>query len=250
MSFVDCNIMLTHKQSWRKSKVRKLSVSQIARRSELEYERSKNNNHLHSNGTSNDPFQKQSSTVLVKEVINKKCVRFSSTVFVLLIPNRQEISSYSGSLYWGDANYATFKKEAVDEIRAVLAAKKMTAKEAIQFLYQPVHPIYDDDFSVTAGKFNAESASISSPVVSTESRDIPSELANGTIRELDSDSDGLRDMCFITSTKTDLELNKEAEDEEIKDGKEHARPYRTPSGAGASKSTWAVQWRKATNPNT
>lgn len=237
--------MLTHKQNWRKSKVRKLSLSQIARRTELEYERSKNQSLIIVRDKSIIGESQQKKNVVVAiDAIKKKYVRFSSTVFVLLIPNRHEISSYSTNLYWSDENYATFKKEAVDEIRAVLAAKKITAKEAIQFLYQPVHPIYDDDFKSSVNKPNStETVSVSSAAPETTS--VIQSSTDST--QVGGDVDG--DMFFIMRTKTDLELNKEAEDEDSREDKEHARPHRTPSGAASNSTMWAVQWRKAAIPS-
>lgn len=66
-----------------------------------------------------------------------RILRFSSTVHVCLIPSRIDLKPNLIDLYWKSEDYIQFKLEAVYELRAALTLHKITAKEAINLLYQP-----------------------------------------------------------------------------------------------------------------
>jgi hypothetical protein len=66
-----------------------------------------------------------------------RILRFSSTVHVCLIPSRIDLKPNLIDLYWKSEDYIQFKQEAVYELRAALTLHKITAKEAIDLLYQP-----------------------------------------------------------------------------------------------------------------
>jgi len=141
--------MLTRKQCWRKAKNRSLSTSQLNRRAENEFENvAKITNNKKKNSFSDsdviystaEPTGAINNREEIKKSINSKCktLRFSSTLYVLLIPSRKEIAALSGNcLYWNDEDFIFFKKDAVEELRAYMSLKKITAKEAVKSLYQP-----------------------------------------------------------------------------------------------------------------
>eukprot|EP01041_Mallomonas_annulata_P009746 gene9746-20269_t len=256
--------MLTRKQCWRKTKTKVVSTSQLAHRAEREFERTHvGQNTKEINGFADIKYSAVCSShddICLLDIpqtrnVGKKCLRFSSTVYVLLIPSRQEISAYSSNLYWSDGNYSSFKKEAVDEIRAVIQSKKCTAKEAIQLLYQPQH---EDQGLTSKQSIEIEVGRKSIPGTSKEDEHIKEEQ----MVKLESNQEELSGevISFIGAVKTDVELNKEMfkaeEDEEKERDADRAPshqssqsqsilPHRTPSRAAApNPNMWAVQWRK------
>lgn len=68
---------------------------------------------------------------------NQRSLRFSSTVRVLLIPSRYEVTSRSNNIYWLSEDYSYFKREAVKEIKEAAKANCLAAKAAMNLLYQP-----------------------------------------------------------------------------------------------------------------
>ena len=140
---VENHRMLTRKQFWRKARGRLLSISRSTARLEKEVEEAqkqlKDAETVFKISTdfSDNQIEHEKGSQGVKKTGAKKSIRFSSKVYVLLIPTRQELSNYSNHLYWSDKDYPMFKKEAVDEIRSILMLRKCSAKEAILFLYQP-----------------------------------------------------------------------------------------------------------------
>lgn len=78
--------------------------------------------------------------------IKKRNVSFNSLVRVCLVPSRCEYSPITNELYWRHDDYASFKQEAVTELRAYWKEHPSSIKEAITALYQPtleeVHESY------------------------------------------------------------------------------------------------------------
>merc|ERR1711998_15420 len=74
---------------------------------------------------------------LSKSLRQSTGIKFSQQVHVCLIPTREDLSSVSQDVFWNAEDYQIFKREAVDELRTYLQLKGITAKEAIQALYQP-----------------------------------------------------------------------------------------------------------------
>lgn len=89
------------------------------------------NNLLSSMTASNSCSRKE------KNLISKisRTVKFANTVHICLILSREELRHLD--LYWKPAEYAGFKHDAVQELRAHLTSQGISAKEAIFQMYQP-----------------------------------------------------------------------------------------------------------------
>lgn len=129
--------MHTRKQLWRKAKVKFFASSVFSYGGKAQQEvQGKIRNDTDTDSSSKDKIDVASSnskTITVEEGIstlqeNKKSVQISNMLHVLLIQSRKEMAAYSDSLFWAEADYATFKKEAVNEIRAHISKKKMFSK--------------------------------------------------------------------------------------------------------------------------
>lgn len=68
---------------------------------------------------------------------DRRSLRFSSTVHVLLIPSRLELLSSFDNIYWLHEDYAFFKRDAVKEIREAARVYSIPPKAAMTLLYQP-----------------------------------------------------------------------------------------------------------------
>ena len=64
-------------------------------------------------------------------------MKFSTTVHICLVLSRTEMKPLMNDLFWKAEEYVRFKHDAVNELRAHLTARGITAKEAIFELYQP-----------------------------------------------------------------------------------------------------------------
>lgn len=87
---------------------------------------------LHSSMSQKDSFVDNENTRRSKTA---RPVKFSSTVHICLILSRDELRHLD--LYWKPSEYAGFKHDAVQELRAHLTSQGITAKEAIFQMYQP-----------------------------------------------------------------------------------------------------------------
>lgn len=174
-------------------------------------------------------------------------LRFSSKVHVCLIPTRQDLFSVAKEVFWATEDYQAFKREAVDELRAYLQLKGITAKEAIQALYQP----QPEEFSLLRSlNVNKPSDSVSngdgschnvleasdqpSPKKSSASSSPPSIAVgsgeyNSSKMEIDEGEDSKDEIKL--GFKTDLDMNKEL------------GAMKTPAHQGGNAGAWAVQWQ-------
>lgn len=64
-------------------------------------------------------------------------MKFSTTVHICLVLSRTEMKPLMNDLFWKAEEYVRFKHDAVNELRAHLTSRGITAKEAIFELYQP-----------------------------------------------------------------------------------------------------------------
>lgn len=64
-------------------------------------------------------------------------MKFSTTVHICLVLSRTEMKPLMNDLFWKAEEYVRFKHDAVNELRAHLISRGITAKEAIFELYQP-----------------------------------------------------------------------------------------------------------------
>ena len=189
-------------------------------------------------------------------------LRFSSKVHVCLIPTRQDLNSVAKDVFWHTDDYQTFKREAVDELRTYLQLKGITAKEAIQALYQPQPEEYSFlrslHVSTSEGAENGMTRSDSSPAVMemaspsspyqktaevneySDKMDTDNDNCNSSSAVNDSDEmntvdtscDASGDDDIKLGFKTDLDMNKEL------------GAIKTPARQGGSNTgAWAVQWQ-------
>jgi len=164
-------------------------------------------------------------------------LRFSSKIHVCLIPTRQDLQSVAMEIFWSSADYATFKREAVDELRAFLQARGITAKEAIKLLYQP-------DLEEVHGALRESKDLASQTILEVKEGDpmiIPDECPSKDSKSANDEKEQERTDIVVTQNdivigyKTDLEINKESGGSTLK----------TPAGkGGGGTQIWAVQWQK------
>lgn len=187
---------------------------------------------------------------------DERNLRFSSTVHVCLIPTREDLSTTSQEVFWNTEDYQMFKKEAVDELRAYLQLKGITAKEAIQALYQPqpeelsslrtLHVNSPDqregagdvdvDFDTrdvpSASGFKQRPNPPSEAVEVVRKSHSPTEEGGYSSTASDSSLDGSESGENIQlGFKTDLDMNKEL------------GAIKTPARNGGQSGAWAVQWQ-------
>jgi hypothetical protein len=71
------------------------------------------------------------------KIFDRRTLRFSSTVQVLLIQERSEMRSLGSSLFWNVQDYQAFKENAINEIRETAKNLRTSTKKAMNYLYQP-----------------------------------------------------------------------------------------------------------------
>jgi len=219
--------------------------------------------------TSSGPMKKLRSALSMGDLSkalrrneDSRNLRFSSKVHVCLIPTRQDLDSVAKDVFWHSDDYQTFKREAVDELRTYLQMKGITAKEAIQALYQPQPEEYSFlrslHVNTSDGTENGMIRSDSSPaVMEIATPSSPSTSQYQTTADLNECNDKM-DTDDVNSTlydsgvmytdesnedahvgddiklgfKTDLDMNKEL------------GAIKTPARQGGSNTgAWAVQWQ-------
>lgn len=188
---------------------------------------------------------------LSKSLRQSTGIKFSQQVHVCLIPTREDLSSVSQDVFWNAEDYQIFKREAVDELRAYLQLKGITAKEAIQALYQPqpeelkylrsldVNSSDECEKAIDDGSqmdpcFAPNSASVSGATSKrfVDLRQIHSDEGSTTVSEVSTESDGESSTESIQlGFKTDLDMNKEL------------GGIKTPARQGGQAGAWAVQWQ-------
>lgn len=93
---------------------------------------------------------------MANKPVDKRVLRFSSTVQVLLIQQRCELTSLS--LFWCSSDYQTFKQSAIKEIRDTAKQLNVTSKAAMKYLYQP--PSVDNTSPTSTPRLSAALSSI------------------------------------------------------------------------------------------
>lgn len=197
-----------------------------------------------SNGQPKTPIKKLRSALSMGDLSkalrrseDARNLRFSSKVHVCLIPTRQDLFSVAKDVFWHSDDYQTFKREAVDELRAYLQLKGITAKEAIQALYQPQPEEYSYLRNLSVNRENNE---IETSLPRTGSSPAIMENASAASTNATSDSNCMEaceggDSCgddIKLGFKTDLDMNKEL------------GTIKTPARqGGANSGAWAVQWQ-------
>ncbi len=212
----------------------------------------------------------------------RRHMRFSSTVYVCLVPTRDELSHIMDDLFFRPDDFAGFKHEAVLELREVLTRLGLTSKQAIQLMYQPQldaavkqgaglllhHPAAE--YEVEGPSLSDDEAPAPSPrgEPAREVASIPMEVEGPSLSDDEDEAEAyratvdnnLRAVAFITGIKTDVELNAQTAAGQSPDkfgksalGGATARvlPSHTPSGAiSEAHATWQVQWKgpAASNP--
>lgn len=182
-----------------------------------------------------------------------RTMRFSSTVHICLIPSRDELKQQRDELFWKPEDYATFKHDAVHELRVFLTANGITAKEAIFQLYQP----HDHEREQWMQEFDelelerererergdkdceTDRESSSTPNGEDETDRYCSEEDDEPLYGR-GDNEALNKFLNL---KTDIELNAESSI-----GSDHKRssrmlPTKTPNAGVSQGQVWAVQWK-------
>lgn len=126
--------MLTRRQQWRRASVRKPEpfvvgtppCSPVNSADDIEHMRGQR---------VGDTLRAPPSKLRVE----KKCVRFSKDVLVVLIPTRQELRACNLPLCWTLEEIASFQEEAIRDIRLFAELKGISLTDARRELYQP-HP--------------------------------------------------------------------------------------------------------------
>lgn len=207
-------------------------------------------------------------------------LRFSSTVHVLLIPSRLEMSSFD-NIYWLHEDYAHFKREAVKEIREAARVYSIPAKAAMTLLYQPepegsadvdeaegivyeeeqsAYDYYDCDYA-TNFEYSDQNITVDyqyhitnhpAPMARKDSNYLLEQAASPhasphsvTMMPGGTSPKTIRDIKFITNVKTDVELNADA----ISNSSNSNAPLSTwngGSGGGGSASRTTHQPRRTT----
>ena len=264
--------MLSRKQLWRKTRSNSIVRTRddiITRDSVLDNSESKNNGNsaekLDINEKPAIPRKLRSALNLAnllsdsdkaKRPKDPRCMRFSSTVHICLIPSRHELSSLVLELFWKSEDYVTFKSDAVGELRTYLTANGITAKEAIFRLYQPheeerrqwmkeMHREYESSH-IEKGEKESETdrESSSHNSVSTNADD---DVFEGLAYNSDDDDeptygDDMEGLNRFSGLKTDIELNAHGKQ---RAGSITKMPTKTPSGASGADNqhVWAVTWK-------
>lgn len=104
------------------------------------------------------PFLRSFSTPnAAGPVRRKKQVSFERCVLrIVLIPTRQEIMRVTADepIWWGSDDYASFKADAVKELKETMSRHAcMDSKAAIKLLYQPDE--FDQSISLIDAKFDS-----------------------------------------------------------------------------------------------
>lgn len=145
--------------------------------------------------------------------ISKNLVlRFSSTAYVNLIPTRLELSPFSHDMFWQTQDCDSFKRSAVAELREFAMKHGCTGKQAISRLYQPTNDDRDTLEEVIMEIRRTVSRNSLSSMCLSESKDEP------------------KDFSFLTSAKTDVEMNEEG----LKSSNEKEQGQ-----------IWMVNWKKS-----
>ena len=155
-----------------------------------------------------------------------RILRFSSKVQVCLIPTRKDLMELGiDHIFWKSDDYGVFKKEAVDELRAFLTKRGITAKEAIKQLYQP--SAQDIEEYMTWDKSSKKNSSNQLDAFEDTSQELLSPENDMVCSEPQ------------LGYKTDVELNKQRVEGS------NSCNLRTPSGGPKNaQQVWAVQWQK------
>lgn len=204
-------------------------------------------------------------------------LRFSSKVHVCLIPTRQDLFSVAKDVFWHSDDYQTFKREAVDELRTYLQLKGITAKEAIQALYQPQPEEFSFLRSLHVNNDTAEnglSRSDSSPAVmemASSSNMADTSSTSSSHLHMNADTNACEDDSMELSVSDDLNSgdvnesnlvdpnnnnkssnnNTISQSNDIKlgfktdlDMNKELGTIKTPARqGGANSGAWAVQWQ-------
>ena len=176
---------------------------------------------------------------------NRRVVRFSTTVHVLLIPSRFDLLAYFLNIYFTSEDYQRFKRDAVTEIRDMASRHSISVKQALNILYQPSprSPLASSpDFA--DGDVTDESHSQEEEWSSVESGG--GGWGGSAFSSDMSRTCADKDLHFIIRAKTDLELNAEWGRGGGRGGDRQVCRVSTHSTPSLSRPQhlWSVQWRK------
>jgi hypothetical protein len=217
--------MLSRRQTWRKLKSKSDNSSSIflygdqnTKYSEGEIYESKITDNT-ANEKTKEPFKLKSALSMndLSKALRQtpdRNLRFSSKVHVCLIPCRQDLTNVAIDIYWNSTDYVNFKKEAVDELRSFLQQKKISAKEAIQLLYQPepaeMEMYYksnpeeckSNEFSKSANETKIETEFNSKEEIKLGFKtDVEINMENGTLKTLNKGSGSMWAVQWQASNK-------------------------------------------------
>jgi hypothetical protein len=230
--------MLTRKQIWRRTHLKKRPLSRAVAPEEDANEQSPDIM-LQEASSSQSPSPPKLKSALSsgnlsgmeKRIRNSRVVRFSATVHVLLIPSRFELLAHCINIYFTSEDYQQFKRDAVNEIREVARFYNIPVKQAMNYLYQPQGALprapTPVDLTDDSRSHDENSSAGSSPIGSHDSAK----------SAMDSD------LHFITKAKTDVELNA-SDQPQATDGSRRIPTRTTTSAPSRQNQIWAVQWKK------
>ena len=94
-------------------------------------------------------FVNTNQFLLLPQIINKnkKCVSFSNTKYMHIIPTRKEIidSNLSNDLWWSNNDYMQFRFEALNELMEIKHKHpNINRQQSMKLLYQPGNICYDE----------------------------------------------------------------------------------------------------------
>ena len=126
--------MLTRRQQWRRASVKKPEPLIAGTPPCSPVNSTENIEHLRG-GDVESPTRASPS----RPTPERKGVRFSKDVFVVLIPTRHELRACNLTLSWTFEEIASFQEEAIRDIRLFAELKGISLTDARRELYQP-HP--------------------------------------------------------------------------------------------------------------
>ena len=173
-------------------------------------------------------------------------LRFSSTVNICLVLSRAELKPLMAEIFWKPEEYAKFKMDAVNELRAHLSANGISAKEAIFELYQP----HEHERAQWLAQFHESEKRTEDTDAESYSTASPSVTGDEELCDLDeiydSEEDGelhiagdVKGLKLFSSEKTDPGLS--TNNSTIPHKSNWKTPEKFPSTTNQFQ--WAISWK-------
>ena len=179
-----------------------------------------------------------------------RTLRFSSTVNICLVLSRAELKPLMADIFWKPEEYAKFKMDAVNELRAHLSANGITAKEAIFELYQP----HEHERAQWLAQFHESERRTADTDAESYSTASPSITGDEELCDLDEIYDSEEDdephigsdvkgLKLFSSVKTDLELRTNNSTVFNSPNSKDPPKHSTNSSSSINQFQWAISWK-------